>query len=163
MSISKAVSERIEKIKGLLLSGHNHTASDLVETDESEFLWQDRTAARACPTVTYSKPELEYSITPRQLERITPPPELTDLDDFQDQGDTRQAIRTKITQHELLSISKTEQEPLKPRPRPQYHDCYWMSLPGVEDGDISTSSRYDDEESDAFVNVSDEDQDDGWF
>ena len=160
MSISKAVSQCIEKIKCLGLSGENHKTSDLAEIDKSEFLQEDTTATKACPTVSQSSPGLEYSITPRQLERITPPPNLKDLNDSQDQGEKRQAIRTKITLHELLSISNTEQEPLKPRPRPRYHDCYRMSLPGVEDEDISTISQYDDEDSDAFVNISDEDLDD---
>lgn len=63
-------------------------------------------------------------------------------------------------QRELVCDLKVAQEPLKPRPKPRYQECYRVSLPGVEDEDIDTILQHDDEESDVFINIVDKDLDD---
>ena len=152
-SISKAMSRYINDTEGLPLSEKNNTGSDVIEIEESEFLRKD---TKASATITRSSPELEFSITPRRLEQTIPPSGNEDHDDSQEQGDPWRYVKTKAgMQHELGSTLKVAQDPLKPRPKPQYHDCYRMSLPGVEDGDISTTSRYEAEESDLFFALSD--------
>ena len=154
-SISKAISKSIDEIKSLTFPEKNHAASDLVEIDESEFLRKDTTAANAFPTVNCPSPELESSIPPRKREQTTPPPDLKNLDDSQEQGGKqRYAERKRNMQRELASTLRTEQEPLKPRPKSPYHKYYRIDLPDVEDGDRLISG-HDTEGSDAHVNITD--------
>ena len=163
-TISKAITNRIDRIGRSPFSERDHNASDLEEIDNTKFVLESAVATSSAhipetPVMTTrSSPELEFSIPHPNLELTAPLPGLEDVDEPQDQEERLIHLKgTRGMPSELVSTLKVAQEKPKPRPRPQYHGFYCMPLPGNEDGDVSTVPEYESEESDQFIGTGNHD------
>ena len=118
-TISKAVTNSIDRIGRSPLPERHQMSSDIEEIDKADFVPKPMVAtssAHVSKTPALSmrpSPELEVSIPYTNLELTTPSPVLGDVDYTQDQEESPTHI-----QKELISTLKVAQEKPKPRLRP---------------------------------------------
>ena len=163
-TISKAITNSIDRIGHSSILERDHNASDIEEVDKAEFVLESAVATSTAhipktPVLTTrSSPELEFGIPHPNTELTAPSPGLEDVEEAQDHEERPTHLKgTRDLPIELVSTLKVAQEKPKPRLRPQYHGFYHVPLLGDEEGDISTILEYDSEESDQFVDTGNHD------
>ena len=141
-TISKAITNSIDRIERLPSPGKDYNASDIDETDKTDFVLEPAVATSSAhiskvpATTMRSSPELEYSIPHPILELTAPLSGLEGVDKHQDQEERPIHLKgTRGMPSDLVSTLKVAQEKPKPRPRPQYYGFYRMPLPEDEDED----------------------------
>ena len=130
-TISKAITNSIDRIERSPFPERDHNASDIEEIDKAidnaDFVPKSVVATSSAHipktpvTSTRSSPELEVSIPHPNLELTAPSPSpvLEDVDEPQDQ-----VKGTRGMPIELVTKLRVAQEKPKPRPRPQYDGFY---------------------------------------